>query len=76
MDQHNDFRDRLLAAEQVDRKRRERYEMEMQLILNPKLNPIRRVACGVVAAVSLLFAANSAHLAITLHIQGDRKSVV
>jgi hypothetical protein len=56
MNQHSDFRNRLLASEQVDVKRRERYQMEVQRILSSTFRWAMRTVAGLVAVLALAFA--------------------
>ncbi len=71
MNHHDTFADRLIAAEQMDAKRKERYEMEMRKILTQTLTPARRTAYAVGAILGLLFAVDYGWLAATLHITGE-----
>jgi len=71
MKAHDRFADRLIAAEHIDTKRKERYEMGMRQLLNQTLTPAKRIAYAFGAIVGLAFAVNSAVLAATLHITGE-----
>ena len=71
MSDHKRFSDRLIAAEQVDEKRKERYAMELRKILNQTLTPARRIAYVVGAVLGLLFAVDFGVLTVTLHITGQ-----
>ena len=70
MSHHDTFADRLMAAEHVDAKRKERYEMEMRKILSQTLTPARRTAYAVGAVFGLLVGVDFGVLAVTLHITG------
>ncbi|MGD0111431.1 MAG: hypothetical protein ABSD48_06175 [Armatimonadota bacterium] len=65
------FADRLIAAEQVDAKRKERYEMEMRQILNQTLTPARRVAYAIGALLGIFVGVDFAILAATTHMTGE-----
>jgi hypothetical protein len=56
MNRHSDFRDRLLAAEQIDVKRKERYQMAVQRILSSTFRGAMRTVGGLAAVLALAFA--------------------
>lgn len=59
-DQHR-FSDRLVAAEKVDNKLKERYEMEMQKMLNTRLSPLKRTLYAIIAVASAAAAISCGH---------------
>lgn len=65
------FSDRLIAAEKVDAKRKERYEMQLQQLLNPTLSTPRRILCALLALLGLGAGANFAIMVQTTHMSGD-----
>lgn len=67
---HDRFANRLIAAEGVDAKRKERYEMQVKHILSQTLTPAKRVAYAVGAVLGLFLAVDFGVLAVTLHITG------
>jgi hypothetical protein len=71
MSGYDRFSDRLIAAEQVDAKQKERYEMEMQRMLNPALTPARRVLAAIFAVVGLLAAVDFGVTSATARMSGD-----
>lgn len=65
------FSNRLIAAEQVDTKRKERYEMEMRKILNQTLTPSRRIAYALYAVLGLFGAVSFGVQAVTQNMTGE-----
>lgn len=65
------FADRLIAAQQVDAKRKERYEMELRQVLHQTLTPAKRVAYAVGAFLGLAFAVDGVAIAAAGHITGE-----
>ena len=71
MSDRDRFSDRLIAAEQVDAKRKERYEMAVQQILNRTLTPARRIAYALSAILGLFGAVSFSVQAVTQHMTGE-----
>ena len=71
MSHHDTFAKRLIAAEHVDAKRKERYEMEMQKILSQTLTPAKRIAYAFGAVFGLAVGVNWVVLMVTVDMTGE-----
>ena len=71
MGHRDSFADRLIAAEQVNAKRKERYEMQMRQLLSQTLTPARRAGYAIGALIGLFLGVDFAVLAATGHMTGE-----